>query len=891
MRRTLIAAMTASALLMGVTAPASADPPKPAPSALPPGWSLGERGLTWTSERMIPPGGAAVEFWSGDRLLGRARGGSDLRTFVLPGGAGRLDDLQVRIGGKRVDAAAPRQRRTAGTPATAPELPAARFDPGTPGPYATTTGEYTLPGIALSTYPEPVEMRAVVVAPKGAPGERPLALFLHGNHWTCYIDGDEDTLIVHWPCPAGTLPVPSHRGYLQSQRLLASQGYVTVSISANGINAQADVDTDGGAQARSSLIRTHLARWADWSGGGRDRAPAVVRQAPRADMSKVLLMGHSRGGEGANRAALDSLTPPPADRDDYRGRVRWTIRGLFLVGPTAFGQNPQPDVPSATLLPGCDGDVSDLQGQMYVDATRGVSAGRALHSTVYMIGANHNYFNTEWTPGQAAGPAFDDFFLEDDPLCTAGLSPARLTAGQQQTAGATYLAAAARLFVAGDDRARPLLDGTGVRAPSAGPARVFTHAIGANRDAVIIPDPSLGVRRARLCEQAPAEPADGCIDNGKWASGSPHFVPLAVPEPGRYAVALDDGATLTPAKAQPVAGSQALAMRLIVPPNAPATPFTVAVTDDRGRRTELGTATISGLPGSDDTWSYWAQEVRLPLPPAVRAVASLEITPGGDGPAWLIDAWAWSPGTPAPRPAGLDRVDVGDLTVDEGDSGPTTYTVPVLIRGGEAARIRLFLTDSRTDETTSWVADIKPGTTRIPVPIAVAGNTTYGGDRRYTLAAKAITDAVVGDYDGGVLVREDEPIPEVTFTPPTATATEGVPLAWTVTLSAPADGELTLGLIAREPETGPELSSTDVDPAWFTEITGRDPEPSRPLSAGGVVRFLTIDPGTTTLEVTVPTITDATAEGAEHLTFDTYLYPPDAWFPEVLPPIHGTVTD
>ena len=28
------------------------------------------------------------------------------------------------------------------------------------------------------------------------------------------------------------------------------------------------------------------------------------------------------------------------------------------------------------------------------------------------MGANHNYFNTEWTPGQAAAPAEDDFTYE-----------------------------------------------------------------------------------------------------------------------------------------------------------------------------------------------------------------------------------------------------------------------------------------------------------------------------------------------------------------------------------------------------------------------------------------------------------------------------------------------
>ncbi|WP_211269352.1 hypothetical protein, partial [Saccharothrix syringae] len=68
-------------------------------------------------------------------------------------------------------------------------------------------------------------MKAVVVAPEGVSGRRPLALFLHGRHISCY---DGTTQLLEWPCPVPAKPVPSHRGYLQAQRLLASQGYVTV---------------------------------------------------------------------------------------------------------------------------------------------------------------------------------------------------------------------------------------------------------------------------------------------------------------------------------------------------------------------------------------------------------------------------------------------------------------------------------------------------------------------------------------------------------------------------------------------------------------------------------------------------------------------------------------
>ena len=78
-------------------------------------------------------------------------------------------------------------------------------------------------------------------------------------------------------------------------------------------------------------------------------------------------------------------------------------------------------MPSATILPGCDGDQAELPSEMYLDASRGVSRGLALHSAVWIGGANHNYFNTEWTPGQAVSRAFDDY-IGHDPYCVSGSS-------------------------------------------------------------------------------------------------------------------------------------------------------------------------------------------------------------------------------------------------------------------------------------------------------------------------------------------------------------------------------------------------------------------------------------------------------------------------------------
>ncbi|XQE82850.1 alpha/beta hydrolase family protein [Streptomyces microflavus] len=883
-------------------------------NALPPGWRIaGEDGrnhLEWRAPKPVPMGDARVEFRANGELVGVPEPQDDGRTFRLPMDAVRtadLDDLQVQAAGRRLDEApdaGTSRKAEPPAPKLPPKLPAGTVDPGKAGKYATTTGEYSLSSVRLPGLPAPVEMRGVVVAPKKAPGKRPVALFLHGRHSTCYVPGKSEETSIDWPCAKGSKPIPSHRGYLRDQKLLASQGYVTVSISANGINGQDWNAEDGGAQARSSLIRNHLGRWADWAAKPAS-APAAVRKGPKTDLSRVLLVGHSRGGEGVNRAVMDSLYKPPAAQDGYRSKARWNIRGTVHIGPTIFGQNPVPDVPSLTILPGCDGDVSDLQGQVFTDGTRGVSRGKALHSSVYMVGANHNYFNTEWTPGQAKAPADDDFWHEPespDPLCSPGAA-GRLSANQQHKAGATYIAAAARLFVGGDDRVRQLVDGTGRRAPSADPARVLTHAVGGNRGAGFLPDDPQGplkVSGAKLCD-AVAPGRSACMSE-KDPGSSPHFAQWRPEhEAGRRAVALDwkkpgTVARVTPKKPLSVKGAKSLALRVAVPPNTSGTRFDVSVKDTKGKRAKLGSVRIDGLPGTDRTTSYWAQEVRVPLTAATRAklnlgrIAALELTPRSrSGKAWLMDAWSWKPGTPAVKAAPLARVDIGRLTVKEGDAGVITYKVPVRTTGKNAGAVRLYVVDPDTGSSTGRLVEVGPGTAGIDVKVKVVGNKRYGWDKPHDILVKAVRGTVIGADAGGVTAQNDDPMPKVTVEPVAADVTEGAPLTWRISLSEKADIEIwTLAQLVPVPGGRPELSTADVDQEWLSQLVEKVPNPAIPLSKVEYgTLWTTVPAGEQSAELTVPTIRDQVKEPAEYVR----LQPTDDEGEPLGPPLEGTVRD
>ncbi|MER6414020.1 hypothetical protein [Streptomyces humidus] len=888
--------MTAVAVLAALAgSPGLAQAEQPHPSGplsatgekpLPPGWRIdgagGTRELVWRAPKAVPMGDARVEFRTGGRLLGVPKPARDGRTFRLPVGETRperLADLRVTAAGRRLDAPADDTHGPGSRGARMPaQAPANGVDPGRPGTYRTVSGEYDLAPVHLPGYAAPVEMTAEVVAPKGATGSRPLALFLHGRHSTCYKPGSTDDVTGDWPCADGYKPIPSYLGYRRDQQLLASQGYVTVSISANGINAQDGEAEDAGAQARSSLVRQHLARWADWT-AHRSSAPAVVREAAKADLSRVLLVGHSRGGEGVNRAAMDSLYPPPAAEDGSRGPVRWKVRGTVLIGPTIFGQNPVADVPSVTLLPGCDGDVSDLQGEDFVDGTRGISRGSALHSAVYVVGANHNYFNSEWTPGEAVAPAEDDFGTDPeqpDPVCTPGAAT-RLTAAQQHKAGSTYIAAAARLFLSGDDRVRPLLDGSGKRAASADPARVLTHAVGGRRSGGFLPDGGAKVTGARLCSAVDPAPAAACLDP-ETPGSSPHFAGWeTAQETGRSAVDLKwsapgTAARVTPGRPLSLRGSQKLALRVFVPPNTTGTKFDVSVTDSSDRRVTLGSVQLDGLPGSARTASYWAREVRVPLSAATRAgfdlghVESLELTPRSQsGRAWLMDAWGWAPGTPAVAAAALPRVDVGRTIVKEGDSGTRTYRIPVKISGHGSGQVRVYVLDPDSGRAENRLVTVRPGSDAIDVPVEVKGDTVYGDDVQHDIAVKAVHNAVVGKHRGGVTVENDDPEPVITLSPVADRVTEGETLTWRLSVEAPVAVDIWQPVRVLPVTEGAELSTKDVDPQWLKDWSGDVPDPERPLSDANLWVWMNIPPGSTSVDFVVPTVRDQVAEPAESM--------------------------
>ncbi|PWS41848.1 hypothetical protein DKT74_25350, partial [Streptomyces sp. ZEA17I] len=405
---------------------------------------------------------------------------------------------------------------------------------------------------------------------------------------------------------------------------------------------------------------------------------------------------------------------------------------------------------------------------------------------------------------------------------------------------------------------------------------------------------------ARLCD-AVAPGRSACLGE-KDPGRSPHFAQWRPEhEAGRRAVALDwkkpgTIARVTPKKPVPVKGAQSLALRVAVPPNTTGTRFDVHVKDAKGKRAKLGSVKIDGLPGTDRTSSYWAQEVRVPLAPATRAkldlgrIAHLELTPlSSSGKAWLMDAWSWKPGTPAVKAAPLARVDIGRLTVKEGDSGFRTYQVPVRTTGKNAGAVRLYVIDPDTGKSAGRLVRVGPGTAGINVKVKVEGNKRYGWDKAYDVLVKAVQGTVIGADAGGVLAENDDPMPKVTVKPVADDVTEGSPLTWRISLSEKADVDIwTVAQLIPVPDGRPELSTADVDQEWLSQLVEEVPNPAIPLSEVEYgTLWTTVEAGRTSADLTVPTIRDQVKEPTEYVRLQLT----DEEDAPLGPPFEGTVRD
>lgn len=202
-------------------------------------------------------------------------------------------------------------------------------------------------------------------------GPFPLVLIVHGNHdMTQYSDP----------------------GYAYLGELLASRGYILASVDENFLNGNLRTEND----ARGWMLLQHLVAWR------RFNADSASPVRGKVDLTRIALMGHSRGGEAiAVAAAFNRLARYP---DDARVTFNFgfDIRTLVAIAPVdgqyrpADQGTPLTDLNYLVLHGAHDSDVSTFMGQRQFQRVQFTRNGPWRKSAIYIYRANHGQFNTVW---------------------------------------------------------------------------------------------------------------------------------------------------------------------------------------------------------------------------------------------------------------------------------------------------------------------------------------------------------------------------------------------------------------------------------------------------------------------------------------------------------------
>jgi PKD repeat protein len=332
-------------------------------------------------------------------------------------------------------------------------------DPGIAGEYAVSSDEYDFGDEAFDapTFPDLIEVTGSVHYPTDmSDGPFPVLVFLHGRHSTCFSGGSTS---IAWPCTGTFDPIPSYQGYDYLAEQMASHGYIVISISANSISSTDNGTPDYGMRARGELIQHHLDLWNEWN--TTDDGPFGDLFIDKLDLNNVGTMGHSRGGEGVIEHALYNRE---------LGRP-YGLNAVLTLAPVDFNRPVLNGIPILNIAPYCDGDVSDLQGvHFYDDARYNDPDDTTAKHNILMLGANHNYFNTVWTPGLfPAGTADDWRFVDagqDDQHCgTDSPDNGRYDPATQRNALLAYASAFFRVYIGGEEEFAPILKTTDTEPP------------------------------------------------------------------------------------------------------------------------------------------------------------------------------------------------------------------------------------------------------------------------------------------------------------------------------------------------------------------------------------------------------------------------------------------
>jgi large repetitive protein len=229
-------------------------------------------------------------------------------------------------------------------------------------------------------------VRGSMWLPEGDPNKAPLLVFVHGNHGEC----DQSSGKPTGELPICTIYKRNDEGYAYMAKNLASWGYTVVSLDQDELMNRQD-SLGKGMHARRLLIMAMLDDLKAASentvlpGANPEMATLL---GGKLDMTRIGLMGHSRGGDAVASFVLYNQTLPVGER--------FPLRAVVSIAPVDYERHAPYGVPYMTVFGSCDGDVSNLQGARLYERSQYTNANPYPSFQVVQVGGNHDAYNTVW---------------------------------------------------------------------------------------------------------------------------------------------------------------------------------------------------------------------------------------------------------------------------------------------------------------------------------------------------------------------------------------------------------------------------------------------------------------------------------------------------------------
>lgn len=277
-----------------------------------------------------------------------------------------------------------------------------------------STGGAATAGTASA--PEDFEIRGSLYYPSDRSQPSPVIVLVHGNHGSCDAGQNSTTAT----CSAYKR---NEAGYAYLGQNLASWGYTVFSLSQDQLMMRQDGNGRGMHQRRMLIAATLDALTAANKPGGLavDAHTTIgATLAGKLDMTRIGLMGHSRGGD-----AVTSFIDYNRVRTDG---PRYPLRGVIALAPVDYERKAPYGVPYMSIVGYCDGDVSNLQGARFFERSQYVNGGNPFPSIqVTHQGANHNWYNTVWfADGQDGNATGDPACGDTQPTSASNTAPNNL---------------------------------------------------------------------------------------------------------------------------------------------------------------------------------------------------------------------------------------------------------------------------------------------------------------------------------------------------------------------------------------------------------------------------------------------------------------------------------